>query len=209
MCDVRAQLPKIKSNYPKPRNTSSPNSGKNISSHTTPLTVTHPLIPSQEGKHPHHKPLITNKKAASQISPLERGRGCVTPEHSHLKPKAVTQSPRNTSSSNSSKNTSTHTAHLTITHPSIPSQEGKHTHSNHSLPTRKQRQNLPYREGPGVCDVQAQLPKIKTTTRSLRNTSSPNNSKNTSAHTASLTVTHPSIPSQEGKHPRHKSFIIK
>ena len=36
---------------------------------------------------PPQKHLITNKNPASQNSPLERGRGCVTSEHSHLKPK--------------------------------------------------------------------------------------------------------------------------
>ena len=66
-----------------------------------------------------------------------------------------------------SRNPSTHAATLTVTHPSIPSLEGKHPQSNHSLSTRKQRPNLPSREGPGVCDVRAQLPKIKAVTRSL------------------------------------------
>ena len=158
--------------------TSSPNSSKNISSYAALLSVTHPFIPSQEGKH-NTIPPITNKKTASKsplwrggggvsrlrtasqnqkqsltfdryllaplnptnlaeeylclirtsrrntpinplsrgetstpqithyqqensikISPLERGQGCVTPEHSHRKTKATTQSrqipPRNT-----------------------------------------------------------------------------------------------------------------
>ena len=135
----------IKNNYPKPRNTSS----KNSSNQTAHLIITHPLIPSQEGNPTHHKPLITNKNAASQTSPLEKGRGCVTPKHSFLKSKVVTQSPRNTTSPNSSKNTSTQTAHLTITHPFIPSQEGKINTPNPSLPTRKQHPKPSLSRGAG------------------------------------------------------------
>ena len=87
VCHVRAQLPQIKCYHTKPRNATSPNSSKIISSQPAPLTVTHPSIPSQEGKPPHHKPLITKQKAVPQNSPLERGWGCVTFEHSHFKPK--------------------------------------------------------------------------------------------------------------------------
>ena len=87
VCDARAQPPKNQSNHPKPRNTTSPNRSKNISTHTAPLTITHPLIPSLEGKPTRHKPLITNKKQAFRTSPLERGQGCVTPVHSYQNPK--------------------------------------------------------------------------------------------------------------------------
>ena len=120
VCHVRAQPPKPKTSTRSPTNSTSPNSSKNTSIFAAPLTVTHPSIPSQEGKPPHHKPLITKKKTASQNSPLERGRGCVTPVHSHLKPKQPLKPNRHLL-----KNTSSQTSPLTVTHPFIPSQEGK------------------------------------------------------------------------------------
>ena len=135
MCHTRALPPQTQSNHPKPRNTTSPNSSKNISPHAAHLTITHPLIPSQEGKPPHHKPLIYNEKTVFQTSPLERGRGCVTPVHSLLKPKAVTQSRQilhNSTNNNKcnisqqlSKNISSHTAPLTVTHPLNPLSRGE------------------------------------------------------------------------------------
>ena len=71
--------------------TSSPNSSKNISSYAALLSVTHPFIPSQEGK-PHTQHTHYQQKSSIPTSPLERGRGCVTSEHScltqnsHLRP---------------------------------------------------------------------------------------------------------------------------
>ncbi len=63
------------------------------SHHNTPL---HPL---SRGETPPLKPFIANKKTASQLSPLERGGGCVMFAHSFLKTKATTRSrqilPRN------------------------------------------------------------------------------------------------------------------
>ena len=52
----------------------------------------HLQFPLSRGEYLRHKSLIFNKKISTRTSPLERGRGCVTPEHSHLKPKATTQS---------------------------------------------------------------------------------------------------------------------
>ena len=50
--------------------------------------------------------------------------------------------------------------------PLYPLSRGEYHHTtNHSLPKRNKHPNLPSREGPGVCDVCAQLPKSKTTTR--------------------------------------------
>ena len=73
---------------------------KSISSQPAPLSVTHPSIPSLGRGNLTLNPLIIKNKAASKTSPLERGQGCVTPEHSLLKSKATTQSrqipPRNT-----------------------------------------------------------------------------------------------------------------
>ena len=67
------------------------------------LTVTHPSIPSQEGKH-HTQTTYYQQETSTRTSPLERGWGCVTPGHSLLKSKTSTQNPRNTTSPNSSKN---------------------------------------------------------------------------------------------------------
>ena len=66
-----------------------------------------------------------------------------------------------TSSPNSSKNTSAHTAPPSVTHPSIPSQEGNSNTINHSLPIRNKHSEPPLSRGAGVCDARAQLPKTK------------------------------------------------
>ena len=62
---------------------------KSISSQPAPLSITHPFIPSLEGK-PHTQPIHYQQKSNFKISPLERGRGCVTPKHSYLKSKTTT-----------------------------------------------------------------------------------------------------------------------
>ena len=76
VCHVRALPPKTQSNHPKPRNTSSPNSGKNTSPHTAPLSITHPSIPSQEGN-PHAINRSSSKRKEHFKSPLSRGVGGV------------------------------------------------------------------------------------------------------------------------------------
>jgi len=88
------------------------------------------------------------------------------PEHSYLKSKAATQSrqipPRSTKFLETvSRNPSTHAAPLTVTHPSIPSQEGKYPHAtNLSLPKRTQLPNLPVPErGRGCVTPVHSLPK--------------------------------------------------
>ena len=44
-----------------------------------------PIYPLSRWENQRHKFLIINKKTASQTSPLERGWGCVTSEHSYPK----------------------------------------------------------------------------------------------------------------------------
>ena len=121
---------------------------RNPSTHAAPLTVTHPLIPSREGNHPHSTYSLP-KRTQLPISPLERGRGCVTPEHSYLKIKSNHQKPTNATSPNSSKTCSTHPAPLSITHPSIPSQEGNTYIINHSFTNRNQHFKPPLSRGAG------------------------------------------------------------
>ena len=50
--------------------------------------------------------------------------------------------------------------------PLNPLSRGEASHSNLSLSNKNQHPNLPSREGSGVCDVRAQLPKPKATTQS-------------------------------------------
>ena len=66
---------------------------------------------------------------------------------------------------------------------------------NTNYQTEPSISNLPSREGQGVCHVRAQPPKTKTNTRNQQTAPQ----KNTSSQTSPLTVTHPFIPSQEGK----------
>ena len=61
---------------------------------------------------------------------------------------------------------STQPALLTVTHPFIPSQEGKSHTTNHSLPRRKHHQKPPLLRGAGGCHACAQPPKTKATTQS-------------------------------------------
>ena len=83
------------------------------------------------------KILTIKKKNNIPTSPLERGRGCVTPVHSHLKIKSNHQKPTNATSPNSRKTISSQPAHLTVTHPFNPLSRGETSHSTHSLPNRK------------------------------------------------------------------------
>ena len=71
VCHVRALPPKTQSNHPKPRNATSPNNSKIISSQPAPLIITHPFIPSLEGKTT-HKSLITKKKNSIPKPPHPR-----------------------------------------------------------------------------------------------------------------------------------------
>ena len=164
--------------------TSSPNSSKNISSYAALLSVTHPFIPSQEGKQPRHLSLITNKNAAPktsphnilitnkkiafQTSPLGEGSGVCHACAQLLNSKQSLEADRYHFSSNLdkcssspnssnmlletvSRNTSTQTAPLTITHPFNPLSRGEIPHTTHSLSTKKQHPNLSSGEGPEVC----------------------------------------------------------
>ena len=90
---AQAQPPEILNNHPKPKNTSSPNSSKNISAQHATFTVTHPSIPSQEGKPATQSPHFQDE-SCTPISPLERGPGvcharALPPENQsgHPKPK--------------------------------------------------------------------------------------------------------------------------
>ena len=60
---------------------------------------------------------------------------------------------------------SAYAAQLIVTHPLIPSQEGKQIHSNLSFPNRKAASKSPRpKEGQGVCDAQALPLKSKAVT---------------------------------------------
>lgn len=63
---AQAQPPEILNNHPKPKNTSSPNSSKNISAQHATFTVTHPSIPSLEGKLTHSNLLLPRRKLPSR-----------------------------------------------------------------------------------------------------------------------------------------------
>ncbi len=110
-----------------------------------------PLCPLSRGEIPSLTPFFTYKKTAPQNSPLERGRGCVTPKHSFLKTKTVTEADRYRLAILSPiyRNTSTYAALLTVTHPFVPSQERKQPHSPLSLPTRNQHSRTPLSRGVG------------------------------------------------------------
>ena len=220
VCHVRAQLPQIKCKHPKPTNTTLPNSSKIIASQPAHLTITHPLIPSQEGNLKLHKSLITKKKAPSQNSPLERGRGCVTHVHSHPNQMQTLKADRHhpkkllkPTNRTSPYHTTNHSLPRRKHHPKTPLSRGaggvsrpSTATSNQMLPpeankrhiSKQQKnnlipartphrntplnplsrgeskitqithyqeessiQNLPSREGRGVCHVRAQLPQIK------------------------------------------------
>ena len=122
----------------------------NNSAYAAPFSITHPLIPSQEGKY-HTQNSHYQQENSISISPLERGWGCVTSAHSHLKTKTVTEADRYRLAILSPiyRNTSTYAAPFSVTHPFVPSQEGKHPHSNRSLPTRKQHLKTPLSRGAG------------------------------------------------------------
>ena len=77
----------------------------------------------------------------------------MTPGHGCL-----TQNSRLRLTDTTSKIISSQPAHLIITHPFIPSREGKQHTINHSLPTRTQHLKSPRpRKGSGVCDARAWL----------------------------------------------------
>ena len=91
VCDVRSQPPKPKAVTQNLTDNTSP---KQQQKHFTPTPAPHrhtPLNPLSRGESTLYNCLITKKETASQLSPLERGRGCVTSAHSLLNPKAVTQ----------------------------------------------------------------------------------------------------------------------
>ena len=120
-----------------------------------PIRASHhntPLYPLSRGETSHSTHSLTNEKRSIQISPLERGRGCVTSVHSLLKSKQPPQANRH-HLIKQQQNSSSQPAPLTITHPLIPSQEGKpHTQSTH-YQQGTSISNLPSREGTGVCDA--------------------------------------------------------
>ena len=70
------------------------------------------------------------------------------------------------------RNTSAFAASLTVTHPLIPSQEGKQA-THPSLTNRKQHFKAPLSRGAGVCDACALLPKTKAVTQNLTDNTSP------------------------------------
>ena len=95
-------------------------------------------------------------------------------------------------------------APLTVTHPFKPLSRGETYHSKLSLSNKKQHIKTPLLRGAGVCDVCAQLPKSKTSTRSRqilpRNNKLPETAyRNILSPASLLTITHPLVPSLEGK----------
>ena len=94
---------------------------------------------------------IIKQNPASQNSPLERGRGCVTSAHSlpNQKQTPETNKPHLKKQQQKHPNRAPH--RNTPLHPQ----------SNNSLSNRKQHPKLPSREGPGVCHAQAQPPQTK------------------------------------------------
>ena len=84
MCDAQALPPETQSGHPKPKKCLPTKQQQKNSTHTASLTVTHPLIPSQEGKQIHSNLSFPNRKAASK-SPLSRGAGGVS------RPRTATQ----------------------------------------------------------------------------------------------------------------------
>ena len=141
VCDVQAQLPKIKSSHPKPKKY---HIAKQQQKHLNPNRSSHhntPLYPLSRGENQHPKSLITNKKTASQTFPLERGRGCVTHVHSHPTQKQPPKANRHLLK----KQLKPIRASLHNT-PLNPLSRGESSHSNHSFPTKKHHPNLPSRE---------------------------------------------------------------
>jgi len=100
-------------------------------------------------------------------------RPCIATEAKNIHPK-----PRNATSPNSSKIISSQPTPLTITHPSIPSQEGKQTQQSTNYQTESSTSKLPSREGLGVCYVRAQPLQTKTSTQSQQTAPQ----KNTPSH---------------------------
>ena len=86
VCDARAQPPKSKTTTQRQEIPPRQAAAKINSSQPAHLTVTHPSIPSQEGKH-HTQSTHYQRETSTQTSPLERGRGCVTSVHSYLNQK--------------------------------------------------------------------------------------------------------------------------
>ena len=92
---------------------------------------------------------------------LQRGRGCVTPKHSLLKTKAVTRSQETPPHQTVAKTSQPMPRPSPSRTPQSPLKRGNLHATNHSLPTRKQRPNLPSREGSGVCDPRAKPPQTQ------------------------------------------------
>ena len=147
---------------------------RNPSAYAATFTITHPLIPSQEGKPATQSPHF-QEESNIQISSLERGRGCVTSGHCHLKIKAVTRS-RQTPPCNTkfleatSRNTSAYAATFTVAHPSIPSQEGKPATQSPHFQEESNIQISPLERGGGCVTPGHSHLKIKAVTRSLTST---------------------------------------
>ena len=174
-----------------------------------PIRASHhntPLYPLSRGETSHSTHSLPTKSSI-QISPLERGRGYVTYAHRHLNQKQPPKANRH----HLTKQQQNHLNPPRVSHrntPLYPLSRGETTHPIHSLPTKNSIQISPLERGRGCVTPAHSLPNQKQppeanryfrATLNTRNTTSPNNSKIISNQPASLTVTHPFIPYQEGK----------
>ena len=91
VCDAQALPPETQSGHPKPKKCLPTKQQQKNSTHTASLTVTHPLIPSQEGKQIHSNLSFPNRKAASKSPRPKEGQGVCDAQALPLKSKAVTE----------------------------------------------------------------------------------------------------------------------
>ena len=120
-----------------------------------------PLNPLSRGESKITQITHYQEESTIQKLPSREGQGVCNIRAQLPQIKCCHPKPTNATSSNSRKTISSQPAHLTITHPSIPSQEGKPYTQPIHYQQKKHHPNLPSREGQGVCHVRAQLPQIK------------------------------------------------
>ena len=108
-----------------------------------------PLNPLSRGESKTPQTPNCQTKKHYPILPSREGQGVCDAQAKPLKNQSNHQKPTNATSPNSSKTISSQSASLTITHPSIPSQEGKSHTTNHSLPRRNHHQKSPLSRGAG------------------------------------------------------------
>ena len=147
--------------------------------------------PLEREKTLHSNYSFSNKKVTFPISPLKRGRGCVTSAHCLPNQKQPHKADKKLLNL-------TRTSHRNT--PLYPLPRGETYTLNYSLSNRKQHPSLPSREGLGVCHACAKLLKSKTATQSRQKTPQPNR---TSHHNTPLN------PLPRGELSPLKQLIIK